>query len=177
MKKQVKKIVILIISAICLVGFDQWTKYLATATLKGTSGKEVIPNIFSFYYSENRGAAFGMLHGKQVFLMITTMLILIGILYLYMKVPTKKRYIPIHIICITLVSGAIGNFIDRFLLGYVVDFLYFKLIDFPIFNVADCYVTISAACLVFFFLFYYKEDELDFLFVKKEKKESVTNDR
>ena len=64
--------------------------------------------------------------------------------------------------------------IDRLANGYVVDFLYFKLIDFPIFNVADCYVVVSTISLLLLFFFYYKEEELEFLSLgrKAEKGES-----
>ena len=175
MKEQIKKFIILIISAIILVGLDQWTKFLATTHLKGTKGLELIPDVFHLYYSENRGAAFGMLHGKQIFLIITTVIILICIFVLYSRIPNEKKYVPIRIICITITAGALGNFIDRLRLGYVVDFLYFKLTDFPIFNIADCYVTISATILIILFLFYYKEEDLDFLFPKKSQKELSEN--
>ena len=69
---------------------------------------------------------------------------------------------------VLLTSGAVGNMIDRAVQGYVVDFLYFSLIDFPIFNVADCYVVTAAVLLVLLTGFYYKEGELDF-FSGKEK--------
>ena len=65
-------------------------------------------------------------------------------------------------------SGAIGNFIDRVRFGYVRDFIYFKLINFPVFNVADCYVTISVAIFIVLILFVYKENEFDFLSFKKK---------
>ena len=69
-------------------------------------------------------------------------------------------------------AGAIGNMIDRTLLNYVVDFLYFSLIDFPIFNVADIYLTCATIALGILIIFYYKEDELDLIlhvFVRKKK--------
>ena len=64
-------------------------------------------------------------------------------------------------------SGAIGNMIDRVSRGYVVDFFYFKLINFPIFNVADCYVTVAAFLLIVLIFFYYKEEELGWFTLKK----------
>lgn len=78
-------------------------------------------------------------------------------------------------IIVLLVSGAIGNFIDRCLNNYVIDFFYFKLIDFPVFNVADIYVTVAAILLILLFCFYYKEEDIDMLlsklpFVKKKEK-------
>ena len=67
-------------------------------------------------------------------------------------------------ICILFFAGALGNFIDRVFRNYVVDFFYFKLIDFPVFNVADIYVTVGTFILAFLLLFYYKEEDLDRIF-------------
>ena len=69
-----------------------------------------------------------------------------------------------------LVSGAVGNMIDRLTQKYVVDFLYFKLIDFPIFNVADCYVVIATFSLILLFFFFYSDEELEFLSFKGAKR-------
>ena len=69
---------------------------------------------------------------------------------------------------VLLGAGAVGNLIDRMVQSYVVDFLYFKLIDFPIFNVADCYVTAGAILLAILILFVYKDEELGFLSLKKK---------
>ena len=66
-----------------------------------------------------------------------------------------------------IAAGAVGNFIDRMYNGYVVDFFYFKVINFPIFNVADCYVVCAAGLLILLIGFFYKEDELSFLSSKK----------
>ena len=74
-------------------------------------------------------------------------------------------------ICVAMTAGAIGNMIDRFCRGYVVDFFYFSLIDFAIFNVADIYITVSAVLLVILMMFYYKEEDFAFLSRKKDKTE------
>ena len=74
-------------------------------------------------------------------------------------------------ILIFFAAGAIGNFIDRVSLNYVVDFLYFKLINFPIFNVADIYVTCSAFVIIVLGIFYYKDEDIDRIFPPKAKKE------
>ena len=77
--------------------------------------------------------------------------------------------LPIMLItCTLLVSGAAGNFIDRVRFGYVRDFIYFKLINFPVFNVADCYVTVSVVLLIILILFVYKEDDFNFLKISKK---------
>ena len=75
------------------------------------------------------------------------------------------------IICILLFAGGIGNFIDRIRLDYVVDFFYFSLINFPIFNVADIYVTVAAFVMILLGLFYYKDEDYDVIFPPKKKKE------
>ena len=73
----------------------------------------------------------------------------------------SRHYMPLRVCAVLIVSGALGNFIDRVRLDYVVDFLYFKLIDFPIFNVADIYVTVTTIFLFLLLCFYYKEEELE----------------
>ena len=70
-----------------------------------------------------------------------------------------------------LFAGGIGNFIDRIRLNYVIDFLYFSLIDFPIFNVEDIYVTLAAFAMILLGLFYYKDEDYDEIFPPKKKKE------
>ena len=72
-----------------------------------------------------------------------------------------------YIVCTMLVSGAIGNLIDRVRFGYVRDFIYFKLINFPVFNVADCYVVIGCILFGILILFYYKDQEFDWVLQKK----------
>lgn len=153
---------------VLLVAFDQITKILAKTNLEGTEGLNVIKGVFQFQYHENRGMAFGMLQNKIWLFVLFTIIVLIGIAFVYVKLPESRRYQPIHWILIFLAAGAIGNFIDRIFRNYVVDFLYFELIDFPIFNVADSYVTVSCIVLVLLFIFYYKDEDLEFLSKKKQ---------
>lgn len=155
-----KKVRLLLISVL-LILFDQWTKYFATLKLKNHTPVDVIPGVFQFAYVENTGSAFGMFGGKTVFLLIFTSLILIAVLFIYFKIPMEKRYLPIRLILMFIVAGAIGNIIDRFAYHYVVDFLYFQLIDFPVFNVADIYITCSAIVLLVLSFFYYKEEDFN----------------
>ena len=82
--------------------------------------------------------------------------------------PNDKKYLPLFFCVVLLASGAVGNVIDRVLRGFVVDFLYFELIDFPIFNVADCYVVVSAALLILLTGFFYKDEDLEFLSSKEK---------
>ena len=141
------------ISAILLVlvgvWFDQFTKTLAVDHLKGQDPFILIKNVFQFEYLENHGAAFGILQNKQIFFFIIVLIISVFIIWFYLHVPMTKKLLPLRICAVFIFSGAIGNFIDRLKLGYVVDFFYFKLIDFPVFNVADIYVTVGTFILVF----------------------------
>lgn len=119
-------------------------------------------------YLRNNGSAFGMFSGKINAFLVLTVIIVAVITYIVIRMPVTKRYLPMYIVCTMLISGAIGNLIDRVRFGYVRDFIYFKLINFPVFNVADCYVTISVAIFIVLILFVYKENEFDFLSFKKK---------
>ena len=152
-----------------LIIFDQYTKWLATVKLKGKSSYELIEGVFDFTYHENRGAAFSSLQGKGLILAIGTIFVVLFLIYCYSKIPTGKRMVPLRLIFVLLISGAIGNMLDRFIRHYVVDFLNFELINFPIFNVADCYITISVVLFAIYAIFVYKEEEIDFLFHLRKK--------
>ncbi|MEY8352151.1 signal peptidase II [Lachnospiraceae bacterium 54-53] len=153
------------------IALDQWTKLLAVRHLMNQPAYSIWDGVFELLYSENRGAAFGMLQGKQAFFLLVALLVLSGAVYAVYRMPADRKYLPLHFIAMFLSAGAVGNMIDRFTRGYVVDFLYFKLIDFPIFNVADCYVTVSMGIFMLLFLFYYKEEDLSCLSLpKKEEK-------
>lgn len=165
------------ILAALLIFLDQWTKYLAVKHLKDQASFVLIQGVFELHYLENRGAAFGVLQGKKVFFIAITMLMIILMAYIYGRLPAERRFYPLQGICVTLFAGAIGNFIDRLLHQYVIDFFYFSLINFPIFNVADIYVTCAMALFIVLFLFYYREADLDRLaaLILPWKKRGETN--
>ena len=116
----------------------------------------------------NSGAAWGMLSGKINLFLVFTVIVMLIVTYVIINLPATRKYMPLLITCTLLVSGAVGNFIDRVRFGYVRDFIYFKLINFPVFNVADCYVTVSVALLIILILFVYKEDDFGFLRLSKK---------
>ena len=151
-----------------LTQLDQITKYVAENNLYMKNDIDIIKNVLTLTYLRNNGSAFGMFSGKINAFLVLTVIIVVVITYIVIRMPVTKRYLPMYIVCTMLVSGAIGNFIDRVRLGYVRDFIYFKLINFPVFNVADCYVTISVAIFIVLILFVYKENEFDFLSFKKK---------
>ena len=157
-----------IIGVVFLVILDQITKWLAVKYLMPGGPKVLIENVFELRYLENRGMAFGMMQNQKVFFVIMTLIIVAALVVFYAKVPDTKRMLPMRILAVCIMAGALGNFIDRVRQSYVVDFFYFKLIDFPIFNVADIYVTVSAIVFLVLVLFYYKEDDYAFLSRKKK---------
>ena len=92
----------------------------------------------------------------------------------FKKLPATRHFFWLNAVAVLFFAGAIGNFIDRVRQGYVVDFFYFSLINFPVFNVADIYVTLSAIALIIVVLFYYKEEDFSLIFTGKlqDEKES-----
>ena len=166
MTKKIKYNLAGLVSVILLTLLDQWTKRLAVLHLKGQEPFVLWEGVFELNYLENRGAAFGIFQGQKAAFLVCTVLILGLTAFYYLRLPEGRRFYPIRFVA----SGAVGNMIDRAANSYVVDFFYFKLIDFPVFNVADCYVTVGAALLAVLILFYYKEDELEFFAVRKKGK-------
>lgn len=166
-----KKIIWGIFASAILIALDQVTKFLAVKYLKNQPAVALWKNVFELQYLENRGAAFGILQGKKAFFVIATVLVLILLVYIYLKkIPEEPKFRYLNIIAIVYFSGAIGNFIDRIAQNYVVDFFYFKLIDFPIFNVADIYVVVATVLLIILGLFYYKEEDFEKIFHSKKEK-------
>lgn len=153
-----------------LIGIDHITKYWAHTSLRVNGPIALIKGVFSLTWTQNDGAAWGML-GGNVILNILPIIIALLVAIAYQRIPMTKRMLPLNIAALMLFSGAIGNRIDRSVYGCVQDFLYFELIDFPIFNVADCYIVISCIFIVFLFIFYYKdENEMSAVFSFKKKK-------
>ena len=165
---------ILLVSAIALVlllAFDRLTKYLAVTGLRGKNPIVLIPGVLELHYLENRGAAFGSMQNMQVFFWILTIVFLAVAVFFFIRMPKTKHYYPLMGCCVVLVAGAVGNFIDRLVNQYVVDFIYFSIIDFPIFNVADIYISLSFIVILILVFFYYKDGDFGFLSSKSKKSE------
>lgn len=156
------------LACLVLTGFDQITKQLAVIYLMDRPSLVLIPGVFELRYLENRGAAFGIFQNKQFIFLLGASFIFLVVLYFYAKIPHQKRYYLMRVYAIFIVSGAIGNMIDRIRLKYVVDFFYFSLIDFPIFNVADCYVVIGCILFAYSLLFFYSDEELAVFSLKRK---------
>jgi len=167
--KRAKMLCIDFVLAVVLLTLDQITKYLAIVKLKDQPSHVLIDGILEFQYLENRGSAFGMLQNQKYFILFVGIIFLAVIFFFLFKLPQQKKYCPMHIVLSCIVAGGIGNMIDRIRFDYVVDFIYFVLIDFPIFNVADCYIVCAIIVLAIFLLFVYKEQDLEFLNFKQTR--------
>jgi len=157
-----------------LIIIDQLTKYMARCDLADGPFR-LWDGVFILSLTTNKGAAWGILQGRVDILSIISIVFSILIIIMFIRIPSDKKYNVIRLICIFIFSGAVGNVIDRIFMGGVTDFLYIELIDFPIFNVADCYITFSMVIFIFLLIFKYKDDDLDFLSFKK-KKDIVKNE-
>ena len=191
MKKSKKNILFSAIFVCFLILIDQITKKLAVLFLKNKAPIPIIHDIFELRYLENQSAAFGMdpisllhnifsfsifdenpqlfLNVKMGFFIILTIAVVILLCIVYIRIPSKKKFRYMDWILIAFVAGAIGNFIDRVTNQYVIDFFYFKFIDFPIFNVADIYVAVAAFFMIVFGIFYYKEEDFEMIFPTNNK--------
>ena len=117
---------------------------------------------------ENRGVAFGMLSGQRWLILVLTGVIAGALIYFYRTLPKKKAYLPLRAALLLVLSGAVGNIIDRVCRGYVVDFFEFTFFDWPVFNVADIYVVAGVILMVLLIVFVLKDEDLD---LKKKKDE------
>lgn len=153
-----KKIILSILFILALVGIDQYTKCLAVKYLVGNS-INIIDGVFQLTYVENTGAAFGVLKGGIVIFTVITIIVLALIIYAYFKYLRDDKFKALRILSIFIIAGAIGNFIDRIVNGYVVDFMRITFIDFPVFNVADLYVSWSAVIVFILMIFKYKDTD------------------
>ena len=170
-----KKGIIGLVCSIILIVIDQLAKAAAVTHLRGQESLVLWDGVFELRYLENHGAAFGLLQNQRTFFIISTVILLILLVYLYLKrIPDERRYQWLNVIIVLYIAGAVGNFIDRLLNEYVIDFFYFVLIDFPIFNIADIYVVVSTGLLLVLGFFFYKEEDFERIFPSKKKKNSDT---
>ncbi len=145
---------------VILVFLDQYTKYLAMTYLRPKGAVVLIPGVLELRYLENRGAAFGILQNRQWVFIVFAIACVIFCAWLSFRLAVSNRHTASRICLAVLAAGAAGNLIDRAARGYVIDFIYFSLIHFPVFNLADICVSLSTIALVILVLFFYKEDDI-----------------
>lgn len=148
------------ILSIAVLALDILTKSWASKKIIINGSVPIIKNVFHLTYVENTGVAFGMLQDKRV-IFITISLVILAVLGIYFY-KTKNKNVWLKLGVALIYSGSIGNLIERIGKGYVVDFLDFCLINFPVFNIADIAVCIGAAMLVIHLLFFSeKTDDME----------------
>ncbi|MBR1635466.1 MAG: signal peptidase II [Lachnospiraceae bacterium] len=161
MKSRMRFLIFFLVSTVLLCAVDAFTKQLAVRLLQGRDDVVLIPGALQLHYLENTGAAFGILRGQMWIFCVLTVVVCFGIVSVLLRLPLERRFMPLAAVLIFLLAGAFGNFADRIRLHYVVDFIYFSLINFPVFNIADIYVTCSVFVLILLLLFYYSEEDLE----------------
>ena len=137
-----KKKIILAVASIAIIMLDQISKLIMI-----DKNINIIPQILSFSYTQNTGVAFGLISNNIIFVIIFNIVIL-GIIIKFLKENNESIDYTVLVSLILILSGGIGNLIDRILRGYVVDFIKFDFINFPIFNVADISITLGIFILV-----------------------------
>lgn len=147
-----------VIFAVLLIS-DQLTKLWAETALKSGS-IPFIPKVLDFTYVQNRGIAFGMLQDMHYIIIPLTIAIMALCIFLAVKAYRKGKKIE-TLSLVLIVSGAVGNVIDKIRLGYVVDFIHTLFMDFPVFNLADVFICIGAGLLFVYILFFDKEEKND----------------
>lgn len=144
--------------AALIVGLDQWTKYLIVEKVPLHTDLDSILGIFHITHTKNTGAAWGMLEGQTwLFVLVMVLFIAFIVLVIWRKWVTKK----FELVCLAaILGGGLGNMIDRiFRDGIVTDMIEFDFIKFPVFNVADCFITLGCAALLIYILFFDRKKE------------------
>ena len=162
--KHTKKHISCMIMIVLIIAFDQITKYFASLKLADGSIAKFIPGVVQFKYAENTGMAFSMLSGARWVFIALTVVVCVGVFYYLFSNRCKSLWLYWSLGVI--LSGGIGNLIDRIRFGYVVDFIEPTFVNFAIFNIADCAVTCGAVVLVGYLLYDAFKD------VKKPKENS-----
>ncbi len=188
MDKALKRYILPIVSVLAIIVFDQWTKLLTLKHffINGEQDISIINKVLRICFVQNEGMAWGLFQNKQIVFIVITPLVIAGLIYIYYKMPFEKKYIAMRVCVIFLMGGAIGNLIDRIDLidrvsllegafrtgnifhGYVVDMIYAEIINFPVFNIADSFITIGFALLLVLIIFVYKEKDFDVIFPGKK---------
>lgn len=140
-----------------LLFLDRITKIWANGWLAQNGPVDFIKGFLGFTYVENKGVAFGMFSDKLYVILPITIVVAVVLTVVFIKNKGKNRVFDTALML--LITGAAGNIADKIARGFVVDFLEFKFMDFPVFNLADIYVCTGAALLIIYVLFFGEENE------------------
>ncbi len=144
--------VIWIILSLVVAGADQLVKYIVLENISLTDTVEVIPKILQFVYVKNTGAAFSLLSGKTYILSIVSLAVCIFLIWYLIKKRPSSRLLLVSLGLI--LGGAVGNMIDRMFRNFVVDYIEVLFVQFPVFNLADVAITVGAALLMIYVIFF-----------------------
>ncbi len=144
-------LILYFVGVVLLFAVDQLSKLAVISLIKPTATVPIWNKVFHLTYLENRGAAFGILQNKFGLFFIITILVVVFITAFLIR--KRPKSLHLNVALTLLVGGALGNFADRMLRGFVVDFLDFRLIHFPVFNLADCFVVVGAILLAWYIVF------------------------
>lgn len=147
-----KKNIWCFVMIVCIVAFDQITKYFAKLYLCGKDARVFIKGIIEFTYTENTGVAFSLFSGGRWFFIVLTAVLIAVCFYIMLRGKGQKSLWLYWSIAV-IVSGAAGNLIDRILYGYVIDFVNPVFVNFAVFNIADCAVTLGTVSLMAYLVF------------------------
>lgn len=155
-----KYIIIEILIILGVIALDMLTKTFVYQAAVDAGKINIIKGVISFYPTENTGASFGMF-GESTLMLTIVSFVSSTVIFFVLIFSEKERNPVLRAALIMIFAGAVGNLIDRMWLGYVRDFIYFELIDFAIFNVADSSLCIGTGLLVIFVIFFYKDKDAE----------------
>lgn len=158
-RKTILTIIVEVLLILVFVSVDLLTKtFIYEPINAGAPDIVLINNILKFTAVQNTGASFGIFKGNAIILAIISLIIIIVVFIIQMFSLTKLKDKTFRFGLILIVAGGIGNIVDRFLLGHVRDFIYFELINFPVFNIADSCLTIGCVLIIIYVIIYYVKD-------------------
>lgn len=144
--------------AVLVIFLDQIIKYLTVINLQVLESASGIPGLFDFFYIRNDGAGWGLLSGNRNIFLVITVIAAAYIIYLIIK--NRHHHLLTRISYGLILGGALGNFIDRLRLGYVVDMFRLQFIDFPIFNIADIALSLGVVLLIIIIIFFKNSEDV-----------------
>lgn len=161
MQKKNKKIfsciMALVLTAV-LCGLDQAVKLWAQSSLVPGRDREILGSFLVLHLLKNQGGAFSVLEGHRMVLIITAVILICIMTAVFIKIPFDRKYQPLRASIVLVIAGGLGNLIDRLMYGCVIDFIYIRIINFPVFNLADIYITVGVFMMLILLIFVYKED-------------------
>ncbi len=136
---------------------DQAVKFFAAGLLQNIDTYALWENVFHLTYVENKGAGWGIFSDHTWLLTVATIIVIVAaVSYVVVKRPNDKLFLTAFTF---MIGGAVGNLVDRVRQGFVIDFFDFTLIDFPVFNIADCFITVGALLFIVYVIFFSDKKE------------------